>query len=55
MSAIMRSPPLVAPFGALFVLLFLIAAGRVDVVQAQTICTSDTNEFHMRVNLHAGE
>jgi hypothetical protein len=34
------------------VLLLLLAAST---VHAQTICTSDTNEFHMRVNLHAGE
>jgi hypothetical protein len=51
----MRSSLVAPSLGALHVLLLLTAVGNVAVVQSQTICTSDTNEFHMRVNLHAGE
>jgi hypothetical protein len=49
----MRRSPLVAPSSAaLYVTMVLLV---VEVAHAQTICTSDTHEFHMRVNLHAGE
>jgi hypothetical protein len=53
----MRSLHVAPSFGALHVLLLLLSAAcyNVEVAQAQTICTSDTHEFHMRVNLHAGE
>jgi hypothetical protein len=49
----MRSPLVAPSSAALYVMMVLLL---VEVAEAQTkICTSDTHEFHMRVNLHAGE